>query len=83
MGDPNQVVSARRSRASRWLALLFSLAAIWAFIFVLAPLAERFEPIGEICDAVRKSGIDASALYYTEVPECANAERMIRHSLER
>jgi len=73
----------RRSRAARWSALLLALLSIWAFIFVLAPWLEGFEPIGEITSAVRESGIDASAYYYTEVEECANAERMIRHSIER
>ena len=62
---------------------MLGLAAIGGFIFGLAPWMERFEPIGRICDAVRESGIDAGAFYYTDVDECAHAERFLRNSLGR
>ena len=73
----------RPSRIGGWVGLFLGLASIWAFIFHLAPWLEGFEPIGKVCEAVRESGIEAGAYYYTDVEECAHAERFLRNSLGR
>ncbi len=68
-------------RLRRWGLLLLGLTGLWAFVFLLAPWIEGWEPVGEVCAAVRESGIDATALFYTEVEEVAEAERTLRNSI--
>ena len=66
----------------RWAALLLCLGLIWLFVFVLAPAAEKSEMIKPLTDYVRESGIEASALYYSEVEETSEAELYLRHALD-
>ncbi len=62
----------------RWAALAFGLAVIWAFVFVIAPALQKNEMVRPLAEYVRESGIDASALYYTEVKETGEAEVYLR-----
>ena len=65
----------------KWAALAAGIAVIWAFIFVIAPALQKNEMVQPLADYVRESGIDASALYYTEVQETGEAEVYLRDAL--
>lgn len=68
--------------AKRWGALLAGLLAIWFFIFVLAPWAQKQKAVRPLVEFVEESGIDAGALFYTEVSETGDAENYLRNSLD-
>ena len=65
----------------RWAGLIAGLGLIWAFVFLIAPALQRTEMVRPLAQYVRESGIDASALYYTEVQETGEAEMSIRDAL--
>ena len=65
----------------KWAALAAGIAVIWAFIFVIAPALQKNEMVRPLAEYVRESGIDASALYYTEVQETGEAEVYLRDAL--
>jgi hypothetical protein len=67
----------------RWAALFLGVALILGFVFGLAPWLQTFELISPLTDYVRESGIEAGALYYTEVEEVGDALVNIRSSLDR
>jgi len=69
------------SAAARWAALGLSLFALWAFIFVIAPGFRQIESVNTMAQYVEDSGIDATALYYTEVEETGDAENYLRSAL--
>ena len=63
----------------RWLALLLSVAALLGFVFGLAPwFRERVDSVNQLAGYIDASGIDAGAVYYTEVEEVSDADLMIR-----
>lgn len=63
-------------------ALCFWLGLVWFFIFVFAPwLQHRSEAIATLSDYIDESGIDAGALYYSEVEEVGRADITIRDTL--
>lgn len=66
----------------KWAALAAGLAVIWAFIFVIAPALQKNEMVRPLAEYVRESGIDASALYYTEVQETGEAEVYLRDAFK-
>ncbi|GAB4334438.1 MAG: hypothetical protein Kow0089_03660 [Desulfobulbaceae bacterium] len=66
-------------RGGGWPALAACLFLLWAFAFILAPwLQNRSETIRTLSDYIESSGIDAGAIYYTEVAEVGEADLMIR-----
>lgn len=68
--------------ARRWAGFLLGLALIWAFVFVLAPWLQKADAVRPLAEYVRETGIDASALYYTEVQETGEAEMNIRDTFK-
>ena len=70
-----------RSWVGRWAKFLLGLGGIWIFVFVLAPWLQGFEPIGTMHEFVRESGIDAGAIYYTDLDEFGDAEVTLRNSI--
>ena len=74
---PERLLAALR----KWAALAAGLAVIWAFVFVIAPTLQKTEMVRPLAEYVRESGIDASALYYTEVQETGEAEVYLRDAL--
>ena len=72
------VLSASGGLLKRWAALGLCLLVLWVFVFVVAPLLEQVPAVGRITSYVERSGIDASALYYTELEETAEAEMHLR-----
>jgi len=55
---------------------------MWLFVFVAAPWVGKAEAVSPLLAYIEETGIDASALYYTEVEEAAIAELGARSSLE-
>lgn len=69
----------KASSCRGWLKLIMWSSLVWLFVFVFAPwLQGKSASLGTMAEYVRKSGIDASAIYYTEVEEVADADLMIR-----
>jgi hypothetical protein len=68
-------------RLRRWAAFAAGIAVIWAFAFVIAPALQENDMVRPLAEYVRESGIDASALYYTEVQETGEAEMYLRDAL--
>ena len=66
----------------RWLAFGAGLFLIWVFMFVMAPWIEKTPAVKPLTDFIEERGIDASALYYTEVEEASIAELSIRSTME-
>jgi hypothetical protein len=67
------------NKARGWAALLAWLLVIWAFAFVFAPwLQNNSAAVRTLANYIKASGIDASAIYYTEVDEVGEADLMIR-----
>lgn len=65
--------------AKGWLALVGWLTLIWAFAFIFAPwLQGKSESVRTLSNYIKASGIDAGAVYYTEVDEVGDADLMIR-----
>ncbi len=63
------------------LRLLAWMLAIWMFIFVFAPwLQTKNESIQTLSTYIETSGIDAGAIYYTEVEEVGDADLAIRNT---
>ena len=62
----------------RWSAFGLCLLILWILIFVIAPHYEKSKYIKPLAQYIEESGIDAGAIYYTEVDEVAEADLMIR-----
>lgn len=71
----------RPSATKRWTRLAVCLLGLWAFIFVIAPELRRIEAVDTMAQYVEDSGIEATALYYTEVEETGDAENYLRSAL--
>jgi hypothetical protein len=65
-----------------WVKLALGLAAVWCFIFVLAPWVRTLEPVGAHLDFIKETGIDAAALFYTDSEESGDGESLIRDALK-
>lgn len=61
-------------RIFRWLGLLFGFFLVWVFMFIIAPWIERAPAVRPLTRFIEDTGIDAGALYYTEIDETADAE---------
>lgn len=63
----------------KWGGFFLCMFLLWFFMFVFAPwLAKNNEYVGTLGKYIRESGIDAGAVYYTEVEEVGDADQMIR-----
>lgn len=66
-------------KARGWTALLAWILLLWVFAFVVAPwLQQHSASIQTLSKYIDESGIDAGAIYYTEVDEVGEADLMIR-----
>ncbi len=70
------------SLISRWGRLLLGFFLVWLFMFVIAPVIGKSPAVKPLADFIEERGIDASALYYTEVEEASVAELNMRHTME-
>jgi hypothetical protein len=65
----------------RWLHLAIWLALLWVFIFGLGPMIQKKIPaLGILGSYIKESGIDAGAIYYTEVEEVGESDLAIRNT---
>ena len=66
---------------SRWARFLAGAAVILVFAFAVIPGLQQIGLIREAHDAIQKSGIDATALFYSEAAVSSEAESSIRNAL--
>lgn len=64
----------------RWLHLAMWLAFIWIFVFILGPMMQKIPAVGILGNYIKESGIDAGAIYYTEVEEVGESDQAIRNT---
>ena len=62
------------SMISRWAGLLLGFFLVWLFMFVVAPWIAGSPQVKPLAQFIEETGIDAGALYYTEIEETAEAE---------
>ena len=68
-------------REKRWGLLLLWVFLVWSFIYALCPLLQRNNStIRQLSTYIEESGIDAGAIYYTEVEEVGDADLAIRNT---
>jgi hypothetical protein len=67
--------------ARRWARFAGGACLILLVAFAGVPALQRWKPIAEIHDAVEASGIDATALFYTEAEVSSQAEGSIRNTM--
>ena len=65
----------------RWTRFLAAVLAILLFAFGVIPAVQRLAPVRNLCAAIQRSGIDATALFYTESDVSSEAEASIRSAL--
>ncbi len=66
----------------RWLRFFGGVLAILLVAFVVIPSVQRLGPIREVHEAIERSGIDATALFYTESEVSGEAESSIRNAIK-
>lgn len=65
-----------------YYALFLYFLFIFIFIFVLAPMVRTWKYVKPITDYIEETGIDATALIYTEIEEFGPAESSMRNSIK-
>jgi len=78
-GTPDAGVPGARYRWARFLA---GVLLILVFAFGIIPGVQRLGPVREVHDAIQQSGIDPTALFYTESEVSSEAELSIRNALK-
>ena len=66
----------------RWSRFVVGLALILLLAFGIVPGLQRWGPVDDVRGAIRASGVDASALFYTESEMSCEAEMSIRNALK-
>ncbi len=64
-----------------WAGLLAGLALILVFMFGIAPWVQKLDAVRPLAEYILDSGIDAQALFYTEVEETGDAETYMKDSM--
>jgi len=65
----------------RWGRFLAGVAVILTFAFGVIPALQCLGPVREVREAIDNSGIDATALLYTESEVAGEAESSIRNAI--
>ena len=65
----------------RWSRFLIGVLAIMVLAFGVIPAVQRVGPVRDMHQAIERSGIDATALFYTESDVSSEAESSIRNAL--
>ena len=68
-------------KIKRLAALAASLLFLWFFVYRIAPWLDKRPAIEPLVGFIKERGIDATALYYTEIEEFAEADIQINHSM--
>lgn len=69
-------------KVKRLTVLVISIAALWVFMNHIAPWMDQRQSIQPLIDFIEENNIDASALYYTEIEEFAEADIQMNHSMD-
>lgn len=69
-------------RLTGWGGLIAGFMGIWLFMYVIAPACKQIDAVETYTTFVRESGIEASALWWTEVEETGTAEMGARAAVE-
>jgi len=65
----------------RWSGLFIGLFIIWLLMAYAAPWGRQTETLRPFMDVIEERNIDATAYYYTDIEEFAEAENNITHAL--
>ena len=66
----------------RWAGLCIGLLIIWLLMNYAAPWGRQTATLRPIMDVIEERGIDATAYYYTDIEEFAEAEIQINHTMD-
>ncbi len=75
-------VQNRKSLFRRSLSLVLSVGILWVFTFVFAPFLMQFEVFQTMADHIEEQDIDSTAIWWSEVEACAEAEANCRNTVE-
>ena len=73
---------APQSVFSPWLKLIIGFFLIWALIFVVGSVAQLLPGAKHMARVIDEHGLRATAVYYTDFEEPAEASERIRDSLD-
>lgn len=79
---PGPAPGAAGGRTRRVGLLILALLAVLLFMFGLAPLMGRLPHVRQLSRFIEERGIEANALYYTEIEEFAEAEVNLRATMD-
>ena len=65
----------------RWGGLFIGIFIIWLLMAYAAPWGRQTATLRPIMDVIEERGIDATAYYYTDIEEFAEAELNITHTM--
>ena len=65
----------------RWAGLFLCLFILWLLMAYAAPWGRQTDTLRPFMDVIEERGIDATAYYYTDLEEFAEAENNITHAL--
>ncbi len=65
----------------KWASFLLGALLLLGFLFAIAQSVERIPWVRPLAEFILDSGIDAGALFYTEVEETGDAEMFMRNSI--
>lgn len=65
----------------RWGGLFIGLFIIWLLMAFIGPWGRQTAMLRPIMDLIEERGIDATAYYYTDLEEFAEAEINITHTM--
>lgn len=71
-----------KKQLAGWGGLFAGFFCVWLFMYVIAPACKQIDAVDKYTSYVRESGIDASALWWSEVEETATAEMGARAVVE-
>ena len=74
--------SSHKSILKRLAALAASLLLIWFFMYHLGPWLKNLPAVRPLMNFIEERGIDATALYYTDIEEFAEADVQMNHSMD-
>ena len=66
----------------RWAALVVSIACVLLFFFVVGPFFLEMPAIAPLADFIEERGIDAGALYYTDIEEFSEANINMENTMQ-
>jgi hypothetical protein len=65
----------------RWIALFIGILILWLLMAYVGPWGRQTETLRPIMEFIEERGIDATAYYYTDIEEFAEAEMNITHTM--